>query len=71
MFDLEFYTVEDVLRRCARLLGLDEDEVLGRGTLMRGTSVVTDLEKDLEAVTSKFEPLPLLPFFLQIFVQPC
>ena len=42
--------VRDVLRRCAGLLGLDEDDVVRSATLLHGTSVVTDL-KDLEAVT--------------------
>ena len=53
--------MEDVLRRCAHLLGLDEDEVLGSATLMHGTSVVTDLENDLEAFTTKFGTPPLPP----------
>ena len=68
IFSLEYEIVEDVLRRCAGLLGLDEAEVLGSATLMHGTSVVTDLQIDLEAVITKFEPLPLL-LFLQIFVS--
>ena len=67
MFNLNFGTVEEVLGRCAHLLGLDEDEVLGSATLMHGRSVVTDLESDFEAATTKFEPLPLRSF-LQILV---
>ena len=61
MFSLEHDTVEDVLRSCAHLLGLDEAEVLGSATLMHETSVVTDLWKDLEAITTKFGPPPPPP----------
>ena len=43
--------VRDVLRRCAGLLGLDEDDLVRSATLLHGTSVVTDLKEDLEAVT--------------------
>ena len=58
MFDLEDDTVEHVLLKCAGRLGLDEAEVLGSATLMHGTSVVTDLENDLQAVITKFGPQP-------------
>ena len=62
IFDLYDDMVEDVLRACARLLGLDVDQVLGSTALLHGTSVVTDLQKDLQAVTTKFRPphTPLL-----------
>ena len=60
IFDLD-EPVEDVLRACARLLGLDVDEVVGSSTLLHGTSVVTDLRNDLEALTTKFGPPPLPP----------
>ena len=49
IFDLSEETLEDVQRQCADLLGLDEDQVLGSASLMHGTSVITDLRKDLEA----------------------
>ena len=49
IFDLGDETLEDVLRQCADLLDLDEDQVLGSASLMHGTSVITDLEEDLEA----------------------
>ena len=49
IFDLNGETLEDVLRECAALLGLDEDNVLGTATLMHETSVITDLKNDLEA----------------------
>ena len=48
IFDLDWYTLEDVLRELADLLGLDKGQVLGGATLMHGTSVITDLQKDLE-----------------------
>ena len=48
IFSLCADTLEDVLCQFADLLGLDEDQVLGSGTLMHGTSVITDLKKDLE-----------------------
>ena len=47
--DLDYLTLEGVLCQFADLLGLDEDQVLGSATLMHGTSVITDLEEDLEA----------------------
>ena len=49
IFDLDHETLEDVLRQCAGLLSLDEDQVLGSVSLMHGTSVITDLQQDLEA----------------------
>ena len=49
IFDLDEDTLEEVLRECADLLGLDEDQVLKDATLLHGTSVITDLEEDLEA----------------------
>ena len=49
IFDLDDETLEDVLRQCADLLSLDEDQVLGSASLIHGTSVITDLRKDLEA----------------------
>ena len=49
IFDLSFLTLAEVLLQFADSLGLDEDQVLGSGTLMHGTSVITDLQKDLEA----------------------
>ena len=49
VFDLDEDTLEDVLRETADLLGLDEDQVLGSATLMHGTSVIADLQNDLEA----------------------
>ena len=58
IFALKHDTVEDVLHECAHLLGLDEAEVLGSATLMHGTSVVTDLEDDLEAVTANSNLFP-------------
>ena len=48
IFDLHLLSLEDVLRCFANLLGLDEDQVLGSGTLMHGTSVITNLKEDLE-----------------------
>ena len=48
IFDIEDDSLEDVLRVFADLLGLDKDQVLGGATLMHGTSVITDLHKDLE-----------------------
>ena len=48
IFDLDGETLEDILHQCAGLLGLDEDQVLGSASLMHGTSVITDLWKDLE-----------------------
>ena len=72
IFDLEFATVEDVLRECARLLDLDVDEVVGSSTLLRGTSAVRDLRNDLEAFTTKFgpPPLPLLPKLFSLVDSP-
>ena len=49
IFNLNGETLDDVLRECAGLLGLDEDQVLESATLMHGTSVITDLKEDLEA----------------------
>ena len=49
IFDLDDETLEDVLRQCAGLLSLDEDQVLGSASLMHGISVITDLQEDLEA----------------------
>ena len=49
IFALDFHTLEDVLAQFADSLGLDGDQVLESGTLMHGTSVITDLEEDLEA----------------------
>ena len=49
IFDLDHENLEDVLRQCADLLDLDKDQVLGSASLMHGTSVITDLRKDLEA----------------------
>ena len=49
IFDLEDETVEDVLRQCAGLLDMDEDQVLESASLMHGTSVITNLKEDLEA----------------------
>ena len=49
IFDIYHRTGEGVLRECARLLDLDEDQVLGSAGLMHGTSVITDLKEDLEA----------------------
>ena len=49
IFDLDGETLKDVLRQCADLLSLDEEQVLGSASLMHGTSVITDLEEDLEA----------------------
>ena len=62
IFNVKYDTIEDVLRECARLLGLDVHEVVGSSTLLHGTSVVTDLRKDLEAFPTKFGPHPFLPF---------
>ena len=47
--DLDYLTLEDVLCQFADLLGLDEDQVRGSATLMHGTSVIADLQNDLEA----------------------
>ena len=47
IFNLNRVTLEDVLRQFADLLGLDRGHVLGDATLMHGTSVITDLHKDL------------------------
>ena len=49
IFDLTDDTLEDVLRECATLLGLDENSVVGTATLMHGTAVVSDLREGLEA----------------------
>ena len=49
IFDLDDENLEDVLSECADLLDLDKDQVLGSASLMHGTSVITDLRKDLEA----------------------
>ena len=49
IFNLDCKTLEDVLRECARLLDLHENQVLGSASLMHGTSVITDLKVDLEA----------------------
>ena len=49
IFNLDYSTLEDVLRECARLLDLDEDQALHSGSLIHGTSVITDLKEDLEA----------------------
>ena len=48
IFDLDDASLNDVLLVFADLLGLDEDQVLGGATLIHGTSVITDLEEDLE-----------------------
>ena len=48
IFDLNAHTLKDVLRQFADLLGLDRRQVLESATLMHGTSVITDLPKDLE-----------------------
>ena len=49
IFDLNDETLEDVLRECAGLLDLDEDQVLRSATLMYETVVITDLKEDFEA----------------------
>ena len=49
IFDLDREPLEVVLRESAYLLDLDEDQVLRDATLLHGTSVITDLEEDLEA----------------------
>ena len=49
LFDLDDETLEDMLRECATLLNVDENQVLGTATLMHGTAVVSDLREDLEA----------------------
>ena len=49
IFDLDRHNLDVVLRRFAVLLGLDKDQVLESATLMHGTSVITDLQKELEA----------------------
>ena len=48
IFDLIGDTLDDVLRESADLLGLDKDQVLETATLLHGTSLITDLEEDLE-----------------------
>ena len=49
IFDLCSEDVTDVLRECARLLGLDEGKVLESATLLQGTREIKDLKEDLEA----------------------
>ena len=49
IFNLDQETLEDVLRQCADLLGLNKDKVLGSATLMHETSVITDLKEDFMA----------------------
>ena len=49
IIDLHYHTLKDVLRRFADLLGLDRRQVLESATLMHGTSVITDPQKELEA----------------------
>ena len=62
MFDIAYDTVEDVLRRCAGLLGLDLDQVLESAALLHETSVITGhLSKDFKAVTTKLGPPPTPP----------
>ena len=58
IFDLDDDTLEVALCVFADLLGLDEDQVLGSATLMHGTSVITDLQEDLEE--GKLHELTLL-----------
>ena len=49
IFSLDFEPLDAVLRKCARLLDLEEDQLLRSASLMHGTSVITDLKVDLEA----------------------
>ena len=48
IFDPEYADVREVLRECARLLGLDEGKVLESATLLDGTRAIKDLKEDLE-----------------------
>ena len=48
MFNLRIADVTDVLRECARLLGLDEGKVHESAKLLQGTRAIEDLNEELE-----------------------